>query len=82
MKENDLSEITVFEAEKIRVDQYFYCKLYGMAERDNMTCGVKWCEKYQPRNGKSGCCKQIGHLYEIGKERTFYNKNYVEQSAK
>lgn len=24
----------------------------------------------------------VWNLYEIGKERTFYNKNYVEQSAK
>jgi len=82
MKDNNLSELVVFEAKNIKVDQYFYCKLYGMAERDNMTCGVKWCNKYEPRNGKSGCCKQIGFLFETGKEITIINKNHVERSGK
>ena len=71
MKKNHISELTVFEAEKIRVEQFFYCKLFGMSERDGMTCGARLCKKYDPRNGKSGCCKNIGSLFDYGKEVIF-----------
>lgn len=71
MKKNNISELKVYEAEKIRVEQFFYCKLFGMSERDGMTCGFKLCKDYEPRNGKSGCCKNIGHLLDYGKEVTF-----------
>ena len=73
MKDNNLSEITVFEAKKIKVNDFFYCKINGMGYRDDMTCGSKWCVDYVPRNGKSGCCKNTGNLYEKGKHVTFYN---------
>jgi ABC-type uncharacterized transport system ATPase subunit len=74
MKENELSELTVYEAKRIKDKQFFYCKLHGMAERNNMTCGKKWCSEYKPKNGKSGCCKHVGNLYETGKAVTFNNK--------
>lgn len=71
MIENCLTELTVRKSVKIKVNGFFYCKINGVAEKDYMTCGVKWCSDYKPRNRKSGCCKHIGNLYEAGKEVTF-----------
>jgi hypothetical protein len=30
-------------------------------------CG-KVCDEYEPRNGKSGCCKHMSFCYEPGRE--------------
>jgi hypothetical protein len=68
MKDNGLTELTVNEAVKIKVEGYMFCQLYGMGESGY--CGKRWCKDYQPRNGKSGICKHQGSLYESGKEIT------------
>ena len=72
MIENALVELTVSRAVKIKVNDFFNCKINGIAEKDSMTCGKKWCSMYSPKNGKSGCCKYIGSLYETGESVTFY----------
>ena len=72
MIENALVELTVFKAQRITVNDFFLCKINGVAEKDNMTCGVKWCSMYSPKNGKSGCCKHVGSLYDKGEAVTFY----------
>lgn len=61
-------EITVFEAKEIKVPNFMFCKIYGSGEKGH--CG-KSCKDYTPLNGKSGCCKFIGKLYERGEKVTF-----------
>ena len=73
MVENSLSELTAYKAKRITVNDFFFCKINGIAEKDNMTCGVKWCSLYSPKNGKSGCCKHFGSLYDKGEAIIFYN---------
>ena len=68
MQCNGLTELTVHESVKTKIKGYMYCQLHGMGESGS--CGVKWCRDYNPRNGKSGCCKHLGSLYEEGKEIT------------
>ena len=70
MKEFGLSELTVYKAAPIKDPDYFYCKIHGVGEK-NGTCGVKWCDDYKPRNGKSGCCVHVGRLFEAGEEVSF-----------
>lgn len=63
MKENELTEIKVFEARVERDTGYFYCKGVQEIGESNNACG-KGCEYYQPRNGKNGICRHWGYLYE------------------
>jgi len=70
MMENELSEMTVFKAKKIKVEGMRFCKIDGMFEHFSDACGRNWCNNYDPRNGKSGCCKHLGSLYELGEEIT------------
>ena len=72
MIENELVELTAFKAKRIKVNDFFFCKKNGVVEKDNMTCGIKWCSMYSPKNGKSGCCKHVGNLYDKGEAVTFY----------
>jgi len=74
MVENSLSELIVYKAKRITVNDFFFCKINGIAEKDNMTCGIKWCSLYSPKNGKLGCCKHFGSLYDKGEAIIFYNK--------
>lgn len=68
MNEHGLKELTVHESKTFKDPNYMYCKLHGMGEKG--WCGKSWCKDYQPRNGKSGCCRLQGKLYEEGKEIT------------
>ena len=68
MNENGLKEITVHKAKSFKDPDYMYCRLHGMGEKGY--CGKGWCKDYQPRNGKSRCCRLQGKLYEEGKEIT------------
>lgn len=70
MKERELVEITVSEAERDLGSSYFYCWACGeVGEKGESepVCG-KNCDDYEPRNGKSGCCKHRGFCYIPGKE--------------
>lgn len=60
-------KIEVYEAVKIKVPQFLWCLKHGMSERG--MCG-KQCQDYKPRNGKSGCCKFVGNMYEHGAKVT------------
>lgn len=60
-------EITVFEARKVKRPMFRYCVHNGVIEVG--ICG-RDCEIYEPRNGKSGCCKFLGKLYEPGDKVT------------
>jgi hypothetical protein len=66
MKENGLTEMDVFEAEIETDTGYFWCSEFdAITEKNDYTCG-RWCEKYKPRNGKSGRC--------------IFNKNCYDQT--
>lgn len=61
MRADGITERTVFEAIKDNVGGYFWCKAIGEVGEKGQ-CG-KQCSDYEPRNGKSGCCKYFGSLY-------------------
>lgn len=63
MRENDIKEMDVFEAKKIKVKDWFYCRVFGIGDKTEELCR-KSCPKYSPRNGKFGICKNQGSLYE------------------
>lgn len=66
MRDNEETERTVFEAIKSSENGFFYCKAFdsvGANESEGgEPCG-RACDKYKPRNGKSGCCKSLRKLY-------------------
>ena len=68
MIEDNLNEITLIEAEKMDVTDYFWCsEYYTVGEKGE--CG-KFCKKYEPRNGKSGCCKHYStQFYELSDKK-------------
>jgi len=63
----------VYEAIPVKMDNIFYCRFFN-------TCGEKGCDfdkcgkeciEYDPRNGKSGCCKHYSkRFYEPGNKIT------------
>ena len=63
MEENGIDEMIVFEADKMMRSDIFYCKKHGGIGETAESCG-KQCSDYNPRNGKSGCCKHRGFCYE------------------
>lgn len=66
MKEEELEEITVLEANKSKEKEYIYCTAIDSCG-ESSGCG-KQCEDYEPRNGKNGCCKHRRTMYEHGEE--------------
>ena len=73
MKDDELSEMIVFEAIKSKDKEYIYCKEY-LTCGESSECG-KQCDGYKPRNGKSGCCVHRGTMYEFGEEITLKLKS-------
>lgn len=66
MEYEDIKELEVYKAKPHRDSDYFFCRAVDeMGERGE--CG-KQCDDYDPRNGKSGICKHMGHLYEVGEK--------------
>lgn len=64
MEEMNITEMVLFEARRETNSDYFWCKEFKeIGEKDQDTCG-KYCSKYEPKNGKSGCCKHYGYMYE------------------
>ncbi len=68
MRIDEIKEKTVFLAKKddsIKND-YFWCRAVGeVGEKGH--CG-KDCSDYEPRNGKSGCCKYFASTYYASEE--------------
>jgi len=56
--------------EAIPDPNYFWCKHYGEVGEKNDHCG-RSCPAYDPKNGKSGCCKHFGKAYTHGKRVMF-----------
>lgn len=67
MKERELTAIEVNLVKRELETDYFYCHEFGDFGEVGESCG-KICDKYSPRNGKSGCCKHRGFCYIPGKE--------------
>ena len=70
MKDRDLKELEVCEAVRELKSDYFYCKGIGevcVKPPEGEPCG-KSCDLYDPRNGKSGLCKEWRHCRTYGKE--------------
>jgi len=70
MREHELDELTLHEAEREIDGQYMWCSLHnGEIERKRYNhyadtgCG-KDCEDYKPRNGRSGICHHLTHCSE------------------
>lgn len=64
MIENGLSEMKIWLANRITDEQYFFYKNFAeVGDKQEAWCG-KFCQEYNPRNGKSGACKHYGNTYE------------------
>lgn len=75
MKAEGLTEIEVFEAIPEEYDSgYRYCKNFCIVI-EKWSCSKADCKNYSPINGKSGCCKYIGRLYEYGEKVTLRLNN-------
>lgn len=67
MKERGLKELELTEAIIDIGGEFFFCKAIGeVGEKSEGGCG-KECKLYEPRNGKSGICKEWRHSRTGGK---------------
>jgi hypothetical protein len=74
MKDENLTELLVFEAKRVTGEGYFYCHELDVVGEVGEGCG-KMCEKYSPCNGKNGRCKHSGYTYDqTEKSVIFRNK--------
>lgn len=75
-EETNLDEVEAYVAERFKSKGIFWCKEHSFCGDDSReTCG-KWnCDEYEPRNGRSGCCKHYSTvLYTAGKKVTLKRK--------
>ncbi len=64
--DNNEGEVILFDAVECVGDGTFYCTEYGeVGLIDDSECG-SGCEKYSPRNGRSGRCRYSNNCYEPG----------------
>ena len=56
MKEEEISELKVFEAKRVTGEPYFWCTANQEVGEIGQGCG-KLCNQYKPRNGKNGRCR-------------------------
>ena len=66
MKERNLTEIKVSPAVRQTKSPYYFCRAVGecgVKPPEGDPCGRDCCD-YEPRNGKNGCCKHRGYVYE------------------
>jgi len=75
MKRDGLQEMKVLEAFPYREEGLFWCYIaHEVADKSDQPCG-KECNHYEPRNGKSGCCKHYTRqFYHHGDEVTLARK--------
>ena len=65
MKEEGINELKIYKAKMVVGELVAYCsKLQDIIETDRGDCGKKWCEHYEPRNGKNGRCRFSNNCYE------------------
>lgn len=69
MIEQNIQETTVFDVVRDTGSGMFYCNEYmEFGDSGEKLCNKKDCDKYQPRNKKSGCCIHRRHCYIEGDE--------------
>ena len=71
--EMETETVVLINAIRVNIADSFFCQ-YSNDVGEKGDCG-KFCDVYQPRNGKSGCCKHHGFLYEQGTESYILYKN-------
>ena len=64
MEDNDLSEMQIYPAKMVKSEGYFWCNEFDEIGETGESCGKLNCDKYVPRNGKNGRCKQHRNCYE------------------
>jgi len=64
MVETGLSELELTEAKPEHGNGYFFCAKHLEIGESRVNCGIKWCQDYVARNGKSGVCKHHRPTYE------------------
>lgn len=72
MKLEGITELTICEAVKEKIEGVFYCKEFGEWGEigdDCVPCG-KQCEEYSPCNGKSGKCRHWSNISYTPAEKT------------
>lgn len=70
MEDRELTETKVHSAKVDYDSDYGWCKAFSVPlEKRESGCG-KECKHYEPRNGKSGCCKEYGYCYLPDQEYT------------
>lgn len=70
-KEEQLKEVEFYEAIQDKNSGYFYCRHFGVVcENSDVSCG-KYCDAYNPKNGKTGMCKAKGICYMHGEKVKF-----------
>jgi len=74
MKEHHLTEMEVFKAiPEITGGGVFWCKEYDFCGDDSREYCGKQCDKYEPKNKKSGVCRHHTHwLYNHGEKIKLY----------
>lgn len=64
--------IDLYKAKRINGIDQFYCSAFN-SPGDKGHCGAE-CEKYKPRNGKSGICVHNRPLYEATEKVTLLQR--------
>ena len=92
MRSHGWTELTVLQAEPQHNTGFFWCRHFGEIGEIGEVCG-KSCKEYDPRNGRSGACKDFRLPMTAGKEVTLKlpkiitpvrirsDKAYVERNA-
>lgn len=62
MREEGITEKTVYEAEIMIGEPFYFCSFFGEVGEVGEGCG-KDCSEYKPRNGKNGRCKFSKNCY-------------------
>lgn len=76
MKENAISEMYVYKAEIQYNSEFFFCDHFQeVGEKNDYTCGAKYCKFYNPRNKKNGRCKHYKNTYEPAEKVLLKLKN-------
>lgn len=78
INDEDTQEIELTEAIPYKLGGFFWCKeIMEIGEVGDLACGSH-CPNYDPRNGKSGCCKHYSKIfYEPGNKKIILkNKNH------
>ena len=79
MKINKENQLKVYGGKIMRDYNLKWCKEFGIGiEKGVDYCGKNDCKFYSPRNGKNGCCKNLGFCYEPEREFILHSNGKLE----